>query len=73
MKYFQRKPISQTQRFIDLDNDGNMIVSIDISNENEIIPIVKYWLPNIKIIEPIELNEKIKKEIEKFFKMDIKI
>ncbi len=68
MKYFQRKPISQTQRFIDLDNDGNMIVSIDISNENEIIPIVKYWLPNIKIIEPIELNEKIKKEIEKFLK-----
>lgn len=68
MKYFQRKPISQTQRFIDLDNDGNMIISIDISNENEIIPIVKYWLPNIKVIEPKELNEKIKKEIEKFLK-----
>lgn|SRR5574344_154745 len=68
MKYFQRKPISQTQRFIDLDNDGNMIVSLDISNENEIIPVVKYWLPNIKVLEPKELNDKIKKEIEKFLK-----
>lgn len=68
MKYFLRKTISPTQRLVEFDEDENMIISLDISNENEIIPVVKYWLPNIKVLEPKELNDKIKKEIEKFLK-----
>lgn len=67
-KYFQRKPLSPTQSLVEFDKDENMIISLEISNENEIIPVVKYWLPNIKVLEPKELNEKIKKEIEKFLK-----
>lgn len=65
-KYFQRKPISTTQRYIGLDEDYNMIVTLQATHENEIFPIIKYWLPNIKILEPKEMNEKIKKDIEEF-------
>jgi len=67
-KYFQRKPISNTQRYIGEDEDENMIVTLQATHENEIFPIVKYWLPNIKILEPLEMNEKIKKEVQKFLK-----
>ncbi|MGB5793800.1 WYL domain-containing protein, partial [Poseidonibacter sp.] len=65
-KYFMRKPISASQRFKELDEDGNMIITLDITNEKEIIPIVKYWLPNIRVLKPDVLNEKIKKEVKKF-------
>lgn len=65
-KYFQRKPISKTQRYIGLDEEGNMIVTLQATHENEIFPIVKYWLPNIKILEPKEMNEKVKKDIQEF-------
>jgi len=65
-KYFMRKPISASQRLKEFDENGNMIVTLDITTEKEIIPIVKYWLPNIKVLKPIELNEKIKKELEVF-------
>ena len=65
-KYFQRKPISNTQRYMGLDEDENMIVSLQITHENEIFPIIKYWLPNIKILEPKEMNEKVKKDIQEF-------
>ncbi len=65
-KYFQRKPISKTQRYIGLDAEGNMIVTLQATHENEIFPIVKYWLPNIKILEPPEMNEKVKKDLEEF-------
>ena len=65
-KYFQRKPISNTQRYIGLDEDDNMIVTLQATHENEIFPIVKYWLPNIKILEPKEMNEKVKKDIQEF-------
>ena len=65
-KYFQRKPISNTQRYVGLDEDGNMIVTLQATHENEIFPIIKYWLPNIKILEPTEMNEKVKKDIQEF-------
>ncbi len=65
-KYFMRKPICKSQRLKEFDEDGNMTVTLNITSEKEIIPIVKYWLPNIKILKPITLNEKIKKEVEKF-------
>jgi len=65
-KYFMRKPISASQRLKEFDEDENMIVTLNITNEKEIIPIVKYWLPNIKVLKPIGLNEKIQEEVKKF-------
>lgn len=65
-KYFMRKPISKSQRLKEFDEDDNMIVTLDITNEKEIIPIVKYWLPNIKVLKPIGLNEKIEDEVREF-------
>ncbi|MEA2018568.1 MAG: WYL domain-containing transcriptional regulator [Campylobacterota bacterium] len=67
-KYFMRKPISSSQRLKEFDKDENMIITLDITNEKEIIPIVKYWLPNIKVLKPSGLNEKIKEEVQKFLK-----
>lgn len=66
IKYFNRKQLSNTQKIKKKDEDGNMIVSLEITHENEIIPIIKYWLPNVKILKPSALNEKIKKEISNF-------
>jgi len=67
-KYFMRKHISKSQRLKEFDEDKNMIVTLNITNEKEIIPIIKYWLPNIKVLKPIGLNEKIKEEVQKFLK-----
>ena len=68
IEYFLRKPISPTQKVKGYDEDGNMIVSIKITHKNEIIPIIKYWLPNIKVLTPKEINKEIKQELLKFIK-----
>ncbi|NCB10805.1 MAG: WYL domain-containing transcriptional regulator [Erysipelotrichia bacterium] len=67
-KYFQRKPISKTQNIKGFDSDGHMQLTLDITDDNELIPLIKYWLPHIKVVSPNELNEKIKKDVEKFLK-----
>ena len=68
IKYFQRKPISPTQKLKGFDKDGNMIITLQITHKNEIIPIIKYWLPNIKVLKPKDINQEIGQEIEKFLK-----
>jgi len=58
-KYFKRKPLSKTQRVEELREDGSMVVSVEITDDMEIIPIVKYWMPHIKVLEPLRIKETI--------------
>lgn len=67
-KYFQRKPISKTQSIEKIDNDGSLELKVTITHEMEILPIVKYWLPNIKIIEPQWVSELLDEQISLYYK-----
>jgi len=62
-KYFQRKPISNTQKTEALYEDGSMDVSVEITNDMEIIPVIKYWIPYIKVLEPDHIAKRIKDEL----------
>ncbi|PHS36661.1 MAG: transcriptional regulator [Sulfurovum sp.] len=68
-KYFQRKPIAKSQRYKETDEEGNMTITLQVTHKNEIIPIVKYWLPNIKVLKPIELHKEIQIDVKKFLNL----
>jgi predicted DNA-binding transcriptional regulator YafY len=65
-KYFQRKPISKTQKVEAIYEDGSIDISVKITNDMEIIPIVKYWMPNIKILEPKRIHNLILKDLKSY-------
>lgn len=65
-KYLKRKPISPTQRIIKEYPDESMDISVNITHEMEIIPIVGYWIPHFRIVEPKWLVEKMNKLAKKF-------
>jgi predicted DNA-binding transcriptional regulator YafY len=58
-KYFKRKPLSRTQRVEEMREDGSMVVSVEVTDDMEIIPLVKYWMPHIKVLEPLRIKETI--------------
>jgi predicted DNA-binding transcriptional regulator YafY len=65
-KFFKRKPISPNQIIESLYEDGSMDIVIRITHEMEILPIVKYWLPHIKILEPIWITEILENELKMY-------
>lgn len=65
-KFFKRKPISPNQIIESLYEDGSMDIVIRITHEMEILPIVKYWLPHIKILEPIWITEILEDELKMY-------
>ncbi len=67
-KYFQRKPISKTQIIEKQYPDGSIEIKVTITHEMEILPIVKYWLPNIKIIEPQWVSDILDEQISLYYK-----
>jgi len=71
-KYFERKPISKTQRVESLCNDGSMVISVEITTDMEIIPLVKYWIPYIKVLSPTRIQEAIERDLEGYLEIDNK-
>lgn len=65
-KYIKRKPISPSQILDSVNEDGSVVIVLKITHEMEIIPIIKYWLPHMKIIEPTWIDEKIKNDLSSY-------
>lgn len=66
--YFKRRTLP-TQSIDSLNSNGTMEFSIRITHEMEILPIIKYWIPHLHVIEPIWLRDIIQKDIEIYSNM----
>ena len=65
-KYFQKemKKFFPSQKFISEDENG-VIFTINYTQPLEILPFIKRWLPSIEILEPQELKDEFKKDLQK--------
>lgn len=61
--YFLRRKLLPNQEIIKEISNGGLIISSQISHTEQIIPLIRYWLPNIKILEPVWLKEKMESEL----------
>jgi predicted DNA-binding transcriptional regulator YafY len=64
--YFQRRKLLPRQEIVkDLEN-GGLIVSSRISHANQILSIVRYWIPYARILEPAWLQDAMEKELRSY-------
>lgn len=66
-KYFERKPLP-TQTITFTNEDGGIDFNLKITHEMEIIPIIKYWLPHLKVLEPQWIKDLIINDLVEFQK-----
>ncbi len=64
-KYFKRKPLA-TQSIEEEDADGSIVISLMVTNEVEVMQLVKCRLPHLHIIEPMWIKDKIQNDIKSF-------
>ena len=64
-KYYKRKPLP-TQIIEEEDQNGAILFSIKITNEMEVIPLVKCRLPYLRVIEPLWIKEMIDAELKRY-------
>lgn len=62
--YFTRRPLlpQQQQR---ADTDGSLLVTTHINHINQLLPVVRYWLPNVRIVKPVEWHEVLVEELRR--------
>lgn len=54
--YFKRRRLIANQVIEKELEDGGLIVSAKVGHPNQIVPIVRYWIPHIRIISPDTLQ-----------------
>lgn len=63
--YFLRRELLPHQVILK-QTKKRLTVQTTIAYDEEILKIVRYWIPHIKIIEPYELDEKLRKELSAY-------
>ncbi len=66
-EYFFRKDILPNKRILEQNNEY-FIISTKVSYDDDILKVVKYWIPYIKIISPLYLQEKFTNILEDYLK-----
>lgn len=61
--YFKRRKLIANQVIEKELEDGGLIVSAKIGHVNQVLPIVRYWIPHIRIISPEGLQDEMEKEM----------
>jgi predicted DNA-binding transcriptional regulator YafY len=66
-EYFLRRELLPNQTILKNTKD-KLILQTKVSYDDEILKVVKYWIPHIKIIEPEYMQEKLEKELNLYLK-----
>ena len=65
-KYFYEgmKPFLSSQKFVEIQEDGSVVFTMEYTQPMEIMPFIQSWLPNVTILEPQELKDTYLKRLQ---------
>jgi predicted DNA-binding transcriptional regulator YafY len=64
--YFRRRKLIANQVIEKELEDGGLIVSAKVGHVNQVMPIVRYWIPHIRIISPEGLQAELERELTRY-------
>ncbi len=66
--YFKRRKLIANQVIEKELEDGGLIISAKVGHLNQVLPIVRYWIPHIRIISPEGLQDEMENEISGYLR-----
>jgi predicted DNA-binding transcriptional regulator YafY len=64
--YFKRRKLIANQVIEKELEDGGLIVSAKVGHVNQVLPIVRYWIPHLRIISPEGLQAELERELARY-------
>ena len=61
--YFKRRKLIANQVIEKVLEDGGLILSAKVGHVNQVLPIVRYWIPHLQIISPDHLQADMEAEL----------
>ncbi|MDR9777893.1 WYL domain-containing protein, partial [Rhizobium hidalgonense] len=64
--HFQQRQLLPEQSTVKELANGDIIVSSKITHATQLLPLVRYWMPHVKIVNPVELQQQLESELREY-------
>ena len=64
--YFQRRKLIPNQMIEEILPDGSLVVGANISHPNQILPIMRYWIPHVRIVQPAQWQHALESSLRSY-------
>ena len=64
--YFKRRKLIANQVIEDERPDGSLLLSTRVGHAQQILPVVRYWIPHVRILDPASLVAELNAGIEDY-------
>ena len=68
--YFKQRSILPEQKIVRELGSGELLVSSKINHDMQLFPLIRFWLPNIKVVQPLELQHKLESGLKKYLRLE---
>ncbi|MCO8073337.1 WYL domain-containing protein [Acinetobacter lwoffii] len=66
--FFKERRLFPEQQIEQETEAGELMISCQIRHEMQLLPLVRYWLPYVKIIEPIHFQQKLEQDLQGYLR-----
>lgn len=64
--YFKRRKLIDNQVIQKELLDGGLLVSVSVGHINQLLPIIRYWIPHIRIVSPSFLQDELEQMLRQY-------
>lgn len=68
-EYFKRRQLIPHQKVIREATDGSLTVETTVGHPNQILPIVRYWIPSVRIVSPRKMNTELSAQLINYLRI----
>jgi len=66
--YFKRRKLIANQVIEKELADGGLLISAKVGHQNQVLPIIRYWIPHIRVISPESWQEELERGVEDYLR-----
>lgn len=66
--YFKQRRIFPEQAILNESETGELVISCQIRHQKQLNPLVRYWIPYLKILEPAHLQQELDDGLQGYLK-----
>lgn len=61
--YFRHQEQLPEQEIFESRTDGSLLLTTKISHQKQLFPVIRYWFPHLRIVEPVEWQQQLEEEL----------
>ena len=64
--YFKQRRLLPGQQLVKELDDGGLLISSRISHDMQLLPLVRFWIPHVKVVNPEGMQAELENELKRY-------